>query len=147
MKKLIFIIMLLVLSSFVYAHEDHNIDYNKYLNDLSYSKEQANNNINHLPSVGKKLLNNNRILVHITMNNGEKKDIYGVFSKNKLITLEYGTITDVDLEVSLSEKDIQDVINSHNPRATIKSKLNKSINYKVYGTFNKVKVKFLLNFL
>lgn len=149
-KSLLLIVFMLLLSSLVFAQTENNkaVDFNQYINDLPQLKDTLNSYMGKLPGFAKPFVSNDKINLHFIRESGEVVDIHAELKGGKVNVLDKGNLDKADIELTIKESDVNEIINSNNPRKAVKDKLNSgSISYKVNGFFKGLKFKLLKSFL
>ncbi len=139
---LLILATLLLLTSVVYA-----IDSTQYLNDLNGLKNSMNRGLNNLPGSIRFILGSEDMNVHYTMN-GSVTDLHLVLDSGNVAVLETGNGQDPDLDVYLSEADVNDIANAQDRRAEAKRKLDSGeIRVETHGFLTSIKLSLVRSFL
>jgi len=110
------------------------INYTSYFNNLSVVKEAVNANANQIPGIVKQWLGNDQINIHFTASDNQLTELKIILKNGIIETLDKGSNDNPDLEISISELVLNQIMSSKNPRAEIKAELNNNgITYKTHG--------------
>jgi hypothetical protein len=140
MKKIIFMLMIIMIASFSFANNEippvtgeilmDNIDL--ITKDIE-GKE--------LPNFLTFIIKNEKINGYITLNNGEIATLNVIIEDGVITKLEEGESEESTLEVRTNEKTITKIISSENPGLELKKAMDDgNINYKAIGITNQIKV-------
>ena len=146
---LILLITVLMLASLAYASEEKSqINYVSYLNNLDNIKDLANTNMDKVPVVVKRLLGNEKINIYFITEEKEIIKLNVQLKNGKINTLKKGNVNNPKIDIYLTEKDANDILNSENPKIETKRKIDeKEITYKTYSFLTSLKISILKSFL
>ena len=133
MKKIITFILTILLSFTVVA-----IDFNELTDSLEKSKSDFVGQ--DLPGPLATLLGNERINVHVQLQNEGKIVVAIVTENDKLTRLDFNTLEDPSLDVYVDDKTLDDIQKSNNPLSKLQTALDDGkLTYKAVGFWNKIK--------
>ena len=146
---LILLITVLMLASLAYASEEKSqINYVSYLNNLDNIKDLANTNMDKVPVVVKRLLGNEKINIYFITEEKEIIKLNVQLKNGKINTLKKGNVNNPKIDIYVTEKDANDILNSENPKIETKRKIDeKEITYKTYSFLTSLKISILKSFL
>ena len=146
---LILLITVLMLASLAYASEEKSqINYVSYLNNLDNIKDLANTNMDKVPVVVKRLLGNEKINIYFITEEKEIIKLNVQLKNGKINTLKKGNVNNPKIDIYLTEKHANDILNSENPKIETKRKIDeKEITYKTYSFLTSLKISILKSFL
>ena len=146
---LILLITVLMLASLAYASEEKSqINYVSYLNNLDNIQDLANTNMDKVPVVVKRLLGNEKINIYFITEEKEIIKLNVQLKNGKINTLKKGNVNNPKIDIYLTEKDANDILNSENPKIETKRKIDeKEITYKTYSFLTSLKISILKSFL
>ena len=151
MKKYFLILIFLLLLSFTVFADNENkktIDYSKYFDNLGEVKSQLNSNIQGLSGVAKNFIGNERVNINFTTQDKGIMQMHAIINNGQVETLEKENLKGSDLDIYIKEKDIDEIVNSDEPKKELKVKLeNGEIKYKTHGFFKGLKLKIVKMFL
>ena len=134
---------LLFAISLVYA----TLDTASSLNDLPRLKNTVNEGLNHLPGLVRIFLGNLDINVHYTLNQSVR-EFNLVLNGGLVDSLQEVSTQHPDLDLYVSDQDVQDISNAANVRTEIKNKLNNNqLRIETHGIIALVKLRFAKTFL
>lgn len=142
MKKTIFILFFLLLNlGAVFAYSDENFSFDFILNNKDEAANIYNRNLDRVPKIVKDQFSNEIIFVEVTRDDNSTKYLYLVLKDSKLEQISTEEIEDVSLELYISEKNIDAIIQSEDKVTELKSALkSKEITIKSKGFLNSIKI-------
>ncbi len=144
MKRLIFLIFLVILSSPVLVFAQ---DIDEYLENHDKLIEDYNKNIDSVPKILKKLFGDERIKIYL--GHFESTRTFSAETRNaRLISFKEEEIENPTLVVYVNKETLDSIINSENPAASLTSALDSGeIKYEAVGIKTKIKLFFTSLFL
>ena len=122
--------------------QGYEFDASPFLNNLSGTKSMINRELNVVPSILKTLMGNQKGNIHYTFKNGKRTSIYVDFREGSISALKNQAEEEVDAELYINEKDINEILKAEDPKKEVRRKIDSGeIKIKTHNTLTTIKVE------